>query len=318
MIRRNHIDSHLLGLAVALAALILLNVAFTPNFLDLQTLAVNVSQVSTIAIVALGMTLVIASGGIDLSVGAVMAVAGALAPLIFLSPWAVAHPVLGLAASILLPLVVAAACGAINGVLVGVVGVQPIIATLILFISGRGLAQVMTNGNLQTFTNPSFTWLGTGRLLGLPVQGWLALMLTIVVAYAVRRSIYGRYLLAAGGNPRAAVLAGVPVARVKVMTYMLAALFAGMAGLIVVAINSASDAARIGQLMELDAIAASVVGGAALTGGRAPILGTLLGAVFIQLMGYTLIANGVPDELTLIVTALIIVVAVWLQSGKKA
>lgn len=311
------INPHLLGLSGALIVLIVLNILITPNFLDLRTLAVNVSQVSTIAIVALGMTLVIASGGIDLSVGAVMAVAGALAPLIFLSGWGLANPALALMASVLIPLFVAALCGAFNGVLIGVVGVQPIIATLIFFISGRGLAQVMTNGNLQTFSNPSFTWLGTGRILGLPVQGWMALILTLVLAYVIRRSIYGRYLLAAGGNPRAAMLAGVPVARVKIATYMLAAMLAGLAGLIVVAINSASDAARIGQLMELDAIAASVVGGAALSGGRAPVFGTLLGAVFIQLMGYTLIANGVPDELTLIVTALIIVIAVWLQSGRK-
>ena len=212
---------------------------------------------------------------------------------------------------------VAALCGLFNGALIAFVGVQPIIATLILFISGRGIAQVLTSGNLQTFTNPSFTWLGTGRILGLPVQGWIAIVLTLVLAWIVRRTVYGRYLLAVGGNERAAVLAGVPVARVKLATYMIAATLAGLAGLIVVAINSASDAARIGQLMELDAIAAAVVGGAALSGGRAPVVGTLLGAVFIQLMGYTLIANGISDEMTLIVTAAIIAVAVWLQSGRR-
>lgn len=315
---RRRIDSRLIGLLVALAVLVALNIAITPNFLNMRTLAVNASQVSTIAIVALGMTLVIASGGIDLSVGAVMAVAGALAPIVFLSGWAVSNPGLGLAASILLPLLVAALCGAFNGVLIGVLGVQPIIATLIFFISGRGIAQVLTNGNLQTFSNPDFTWLGTGRILGFPVQGWIALALTLVIAWAVRRSVYGRYLLSIGGNERAAALAGVPVTQIKIATYTIAAVLAGLAGLIVVAINSASDAARIGQLMELDAIAASVVGGAALSGGRAPVLGTLLGAVFIQLMGYTLIANGVPDEATLIVTAGIIVIAVWLQKGRKA
>jgi simple sugar transport system permease protein/ribose transport system permease protein len=133
----------------------------------------------------------------------------------------------------------------------------------------------------------------------------------------VRRTIYGRYLLSVGGNERAAELAGTPVARVKIWTYVLSATFAGLAGLIVVAQNSASDAARIGSLMELDAIAAAVVGGAALSGGRAPILGTLLGALFIQLVGYTLIANGVPDEATFIVTAAIIVVAVWLQDSRR-
>lgn len=311
------LDTRMKGLLLALAVLILLNVVLTPNFLALQSLSVNISQVATIAIVALGMTLVIASGGIDLSVGSVMAVSGALAPLVFLSEWGRADPVLGLAASVALPLMVAALCGLFNGVLVAFVGVQPIIATLILFISGRGIAQVLTSGNLQTFTNPSFTWLGTGRLLGLPVQGWIALMLTLVLAWFVRRTVYGRYLLAVGGNERAAVLAGVPVARVKLATYMIASTLAGLAGLIVVAINSASDAARIGQLMELDAIAAAVVGGAALSGGRAPIMGTLLGAVFIQLMGYTLIANGISDEMTLIVTAAIIAAAVWLQSGRR-
>lgn len=315
---RRRIDSRLIGLLVALAVLVALNIAITPNFLNMRTLAVNASQVSTIAIVALGMTLVIASGGIDLSVGAVMAVAGALAPIVFLSGWALGNPGLGLLASILLPLLVAALCGAFNGVLIGVLGVQPIIATLIFFISGRGIAQVLTNGNLQTFTNPDFTWLGTGRVLGFPVQGWIALVLTLVIAWAVRRTIYGRYLLSIGGNERAAALAGVPVTRIKIATYTIAATLAGLAGLIVVAINSASDAARIGQQMELDAIAASVVGGAALSGGRAPVFGTLLGAVFIQLMGYTLIANGVPDEATLIVTAGIIVIAVWLQKGRKA
>ena len=314
---RRRLDPRMTGLLIGLAALILLNVAITPNFLNMQTLAVNASQVATIAIVALGMTLVIASGGIDLSVGSVMAVSGALAPIIFLSGWALENPGLGLAASILLPLVAAACCGLFNGVLIAKLGVQPIIATLIFFISGRGIAQVLTNGNLQTFTNPDFTWLGTGRILGFPVQGWLALALTLVLAWVVRRTIYGRYLLSVGGNERAAVMAGVPVASVKIATYVIAATLAGLAGLIVVAINSASDAARIGQLMELDAIAAAVVGGAALSGGRAPVFGALLGAIFIQLMGYTLIANGVSDEMTLVVTAAIIAIAVWLQRGRR-
>jgi ribose/xylose/arabinose/galactoside ABC-type transport system permease subunit len=315
--RRSRMDRRFLGLLVALATLILLNVVLTPNFLNLQTVAVNVSQVSTIAMVALGMTLVIATGGIDLSVGAVMALAGALAPLIFGSAWGLANPGLGLAAAIVLPLFVAALCGLFNGSLVSFLGVQPIIATLILFISGRGIAMVLTNGNLQTFTNPRFTWLGTGRWMGIPVMGWLALALGLVVALVVRRTLYGRYLLSVGGNERAAALAGTPVIRVKIWTYVICSTLAGLAGLIVVAQNSASDAARIGSLMELDAIAAAVVGGAALSGGRAPILGTLLGAVFIQLVGYTLIANGVPDEATLIVTAAIIVVAVYLQDSRR-
>jgi ribose/xylose/arabinose/galactoside ABC-type transport system permease subunit len=306
------------GGLLALALLLAFNALVTPNFLQLQTLFVNISQVATIAIVAIGMTLVIATGGIDLSVGAVMALAGALAPLIFGSTFGLAHPALGLAGAIILPLFAAALCGLFNGVLVSYLRVQPIIATLILFISGRGIAQVLTNGNLQTFSNPDFSYIGTGRVFGLPFQGWLALALAALVWWAVNRTTFGRYLLAIGGNERAARLSGAPVRQVKIGAYMICAVLAGIAGLIVVAINSASDAARNGNLMELDAIAAAVVGGALLQGGRAPVFGAILGAVIIQLVKYTLLANGIEDEVALIVKAGIIVLAVWLQQTRKA
>lgn len=305
------------GGLMAVLLLLVFNVLFTPNFFQLQTLFVNISQVATIAIVAMGMTLVIATGGIDLSVGAIMALAGALAPLIFLSDIGQSHPALGVAAAIALPLVAAVACGLFNGYLVSRLRVQPIIATLILFISGRGIAQVLTNGNLQTFSNPQFSYLGTGRILGLPVQGWLALLIAVVLYFVVTRTRFGRYILAVGGNERAATLAGVPVSRVKIGVYMICALLSGLAGLIVVAINSASDAARNGNLMELDAIAAAVVGGALLQGGRAPIFGAILGAVIIQLVKYTLLANGVDDEVALIAKAVIIVGAVYMQQTKR-
>jgi len=305
------------GTLIALLVLILFNAALTPNFLNLQTLYVNLTQVATIAIVAIGMTLVIATGGIDLSVGAMMALSGALAPLIFLSDFGRAYPELGLAAAILLPVIAAALGGAFNGVLVSAFGIQPIIATLILFISGRGIAQVLTNGNLQTFSNPGFGFLGTGRILGLPTQAVIAILLGLVAAWAVNRTVYGRYLLAIGGNDRAARLSGVPVRAITILTYTLSAALAGVAGLIHTAINSASDANQTGLLMELDAIAAAVVGGAVLSGGRAPVLGALLGAAIIQLVGYTLLANGVPDAIADIAKAGIILGAVYLQQGRK-
>ena len=305
------------GTLVALLVLLVFNALVTPNFLQWQTLFVNISQVATIAIVATGMTLVIATKGIDLSVGAVMALAGALAPLIFMSTFGMENPALGLAAAFVLPLIAAAACGLFNGMMVSFLGIQPIIATLILFISGRGVAQVLTNGNLQTFSNPSFSYLGTGKILGLPFQGWLALALAALVFWLVNRTVFGRYLLAIGGNERAASLSGSPVRGVKIGAYVICAVLSGIAGLIVVAINSASDAARNGNLMELDAIAAAVVGGAVLLGGRAPIFGAVLGAVIIQLVKYTLLANGVEDEVALIVKAAIIVMAVYLQQARK-
>ncbi|MGQ7845273.1 ABC transporter permease [Granulosicoccus sp. 3-233] len=305
------------GTLVALAVLLLVNVLITPNFLQWQTLFVNISQVATIAIVAVGMTLVIATGGIDLSVGAVMALAGAMAPLIFGSAFGLANPVIGLMLAIALPLLVAMACGLFNGIMISVLRVQPIIATLILFISGRGIAQVLTNGNLQTFSNPAFSYLGTGRVLGLPFQGWLAVVIAGIAFWLVTRTLHGRHLLAVGGNERAAELSGVPVRRVKISVYIICAFLSGIAGLVVVAINSASDAARNGNLMELDAIAAAVVGGALLQGGRAPVFGALLGAVIIQLVKYTLLANGIEDEVALIAKAGIIVAAVALQQGRR-
>ncbi|MCP4382934.1 MAG: ABC transporter permease, partial [Hyphomicrobiales bacterium] len=209
------------GILVALGVLLILNALFTPNFLQLQTLFVNISQVATIAIVAIGMTLVIATGGIDLSVGAVMALAGALAPLIFMSEFGTSYPVIGLIAAFTLPLLAAVVCGLFNGILISYLNVQPIIATLILFISGRGIALILTNGNLQTFTNPEFSYLGTGKVLGLPFQGWLALALAAIVFWAVSRTVFGRYLLAVGGNEKAAKLSGAPVRSVKIGAYVI-------------------------------------------------------------------------------------------------
>lgn len=306
------------GIYAAFVLLLVFNLAFTPHFFEAQTLYVNLAQVSTIAIVAVGMTMVIASGGIDLSVGAVMALAGALGPFVLLSPFAEAYPVLALVLSFVLPLAAAAVCGLFNGALVAFAGVQPIVATLILFISGRGLAQVLTNGNLQVFSNPSFSYIGVGRVFGFfPVQALLVVVIAACAYWLVRGTVFGRYLLAIGGNEKTARLAGAPVSPVKLASYIICAMLAGVAGLIVSAINSASDANQTGLFMELDAIAAAVVGGALLSGGKAPIVGALFGAMIIQLIRYTLLANGVPDAVSQIAKAAIIIAAVCLHRERK-
>ena len=303
------------GVPAAFVALLLFNLAATPNFWELQTLYVNLTQMAPVAIVAVGMALVIATGGIDLSVGAMMALAAALAPLIFLSPFGVENPALGLAAAFVLPVAAAMLGGLFNGALVGL-GTQPIVATLILFISGRGIAQVLTDGALQTYDNPAFSYIGAGRPLGIPMQALLVLAVCVSMSWLTRRTVFGRHLLAVGGNEAAAALCGVPVRAVKIAAYALCAGLAGVAGLVVSAINSSSDGSKIGLLMELDAIAAAVVGGAVLTGGRAPVWGALLGAGLVQLIGYTLLANGVPDEVALVVKAAVIVAAVAARGGR--
>jgi galactofuranose transport system permease protein len=307
------------GTLGALVLLLLFNFAFTPNFATWQTLNVNLTQVATIVIVAVGMTLVIATGGIDLSVGALMAIAGALAPMIFMGKIVQIDSIyLAVALAMAVAILAATLFGAFNGWLIASFGIQPIVATLVLFIAGRGIAQVMTNGNLQSFKVPEFQWIGLGRLFGIPVQVIVMLALVAAAAFVLRRAVFGRQILAIGGNEKAAVLSGVPVSRVKVAVYAISGFCAGIAGLVVIAINSASDANLVGLGMELDAIAAVAVGGTLLTGGRATVVGTLIGALTIQLVRYTLLANGVPDAAALVVKAAIIVLAVWLQQKGRA
>lgn len=307
------------GVLAALLFLLAFNFAVTPNFATWQTLNVNLTQVCTIVIVGVGMTLVIATGGIDLSVGSLMAIAGALSPMIFMGKlFPLPNIYVGIALGVIIPIVVAGIFGLFNAWLITKFSIQPIVATLVLFIAGRGLAQVSTNGDLQVFVVPQFQALALGHVLGVPFQVWLMLALVVITAFLLRRTVFGKQILAVGGNEAAARLSGVPTARVKYLVYGFCGLASGLAGLIVIAMNSAADANLIGVGMELDAIAAVVVGGTLLSGGRATIVGTLLGALVIQLVRYSLLANGVPDAAALIVKAALIVSAVWLQRQEQA
>ena len=300
-----------------LLGLLVFNALFTPHFLSVQTLNVNLTQVATIIIVAMGMTLVIATGGVDLSVGSLMAISGVLAPLIFLNAAFDKAPGLGVALALVVPVLVAAAFGLLNGLFVTRLRLQPIVATLVLYIAGRGIAQVITGGQLVSFTRPDFAYIGLGRPFGVPFQVLLMLLVVAVTYWVVKRTVFGRYVLAVGGNEVASRLSGVPVARVKLLVYAISGLLAGVAGLVVIAINSSSDANQVGQGMELDAIAAVAVGGTLLSGGRAQVLGTLFGALIIQLIRFTLLARGVPDAAALVVKAGIIIAAVALQQRRR-
>ncbi|BAN27216.1 ABC transporter permease [Caballeronia insecticola] len=294
---------------VVLLAMIVFNLIFTQHFVSLQTFNVNLTQVVTIVIVGIGMTLVVATGGIDLSVGASMAIAGALAPMLFMN---IDGP-LGIVLAFTLPILAAAVCGVFNAFLVTRLNVQPIVATLVLFIAGRGIAQVVTDGSLQAFNNPAFQWIALGKIAGVPFQILLMLALVAVFTWIVRKTLFGKYLLVTGGNEDAAYLSGIPTARVKMIAYTACAALAGLAGLISISVNSSSDANVVGLGVELDAIAAVAVGGTALTGGKAYITGTLIGALIIQLLRYTLLAHGIPDAAALVLKAAIIIAAVYVQ-----
>jgi simple sugar transport system permease protein/ribose transport system permease protein len=308
------------GAALALLLLVLFNVAFTDNFLTWSTIRVNLSQVATITIVGVGMTYVIATRGIDLSVGALMAISGGLAAKILGSDWGPLDSAwVGVPLAIVVPILVCGLFGVFNGSLITYFHIQPIIATLVLFLGGRGIAKWLSDGILVDFDDVrfphigAFEYLGRGRPLGIPVQVILMVLIVALAAWALRSTILGRYILATGGNEPAARLSGVPVERVKLAVYGISGLLAGLAGLIAIAQISAADPYRVGEYMELDAIAAAAVGGTALAGGRATVLGTLIGAIIIQLLRNTLISHNVAEGTARIAIATAIVVAVLLQ-----
>jgi simple sugar transport system permease protein/ribose transport system permease protein len=293
----------------ALVVLVVANALFTPNFATSSNLWNVLLQVSTVVLTAVGMTLVIATGGIDLSVGSLMAVAGAVAAVLL------PH---GVFVAVIAALVVATLIGVLNGALTASLGVQPIVVTLATLIAGRGLAQVISNeGELVTVSDPGFAALGRGHLGAVPAPAIIALAAVLVAVFVLRATPFGRYVLAVGGNPAAARLAGVPVRRTTITVYAASAFLAGVAGLIVASRLGASDAAKIGLNMELDAIAAVVVGGTALVGGRATILGSVVGALIMQVIATSFNMLLVPYSWSLALKAVIILVAVYLQRPKR-
>lgn len=297
------------GVYAAIVLLTLYNVLFTPHFLSAGNLRIQLIQVAPVIIVALGMALVIGTEGIDLSVGSVMALAAALIPL---------YLGYGVLAAVVVSLLAGVAVGLINGTLVAKVGLQPIVATLALFVGGRGLAVVISGGQLKDIRNPDLIYLGSGDVLGIPVLVWIAALLVAVVAFVVRRTVFGRRLLAIGGNRRAAELAGTPVRRVLITTYVLCAVLASIAGLLSVARIQSSDASSVGLLIELSAITAVVVGGTPLTGGKVRVLGTVAGALLMQLVIATMIKHNLPPSTAEMAQAVIILVAVYVARERRS
>jgi ribose/xylose/arabinose/galactoside ABC-type transport system permease subunit len=296
------------GVYLAIVLLALYNIFFTPYFLTWSNLRIQLIQVAPVVIVALGMALVIGTEGIDLSVGSVMALAAAFIPL---------YLGYGVIAAILVSLLAGVVVGLINGVLVAKVGLQPIVATLALFVGGRGLAVVITKGQLKDIHDSNFLYLGSGDLLRIPVLVWIAALLVAVVAFVVRRTVFGRRLLAIGGNRPATELAGVPVQRVLITVYIVCSVLASIAGLLSVSRIQSSDASSVGLLIELSAITAVVVGGTPLTGGKVRVVGTVAGALLMQLVIATMIKHNLRPSTTEMVQAVIILIAVYVARERK-
>ncbi|MGK3205929.1 ABC transporter permease [Amycolatopsis sp. MEPSY49] len=297
------------GVYLAVVVLLLFNVVFTENFLSAANFRTQLVQAAPVCIVALGMALVIGTEGIDLSVGSVMSIAAALIPL-----YLGAGPMMAIVVAVIAGVV----SGLFSGYLVAYLGIQPIIATLALLVGGRGLALVIAHGQLVQLHNQDFLELGTGDFLGVPIMVIVAGVLAVLAGLVVQRTTFGRHLVAVGGNRAASTLAGLPVKRVLISVYVISGALAAIAGVLATSRLAASDPSDVGLLMELSAITAVVVGGTPLTGGRVRVLGTVFGALLMQLVQATLIKHNLPDSTAQMVQAAIIVVAVYVARERSS
>ncbi|MFD9441518.1 ABC transporter permease [Streptomyces sp. NPDC060006] len=297
------------GVYAGVVALALFNFAFTPHFVSAENFRTQAVQVAPVLIVALGMALAIGTEGVDLAVGSVMALSTSLLSLYLgYGPWVAA--LMAVAGGI--------AVGLANGTLIAFLGVQPIVATLALMVAARGLALVLLP-QLEDVRDPGMAALGSGDVLGVPHLVLIAATLALLVAFVVRRTTFGRQLLAVGDSRPAARLAGLPVRRVLIVVYACSGALAAVAGILATARLTASDPTSLGTLMELSAITAVVVGGTPLSGGRIRIGGTVAGAVLIQLLTTTLVKHDLPPSWTQMAQAVVIVAAVYAarERGKR-
>jgi ribose transport system permease protein len=212
--------------------------------------------------------------------------------------------------ALIVALVGGAVAGAAGGALVAYVGVQPIVATLALLVGVRGLANVFVP-QLVEFRSPGLIALGSSSVAGIPIIVLIAGALTLLMMFVVRRTTFGRQVVAIGGNRTASELSGLPVKRVLLLVYVISGLLAALAGVLATARLQAADPTSLGLFIELSAITAVVVGGTPLTGGRIRVLSTVMGALLMQLLAATLIKHNLPQSWTQIVQAGIILAAVY-------
>lgn len=291
---------------IVLVLLVLTFSALTPLFFTANNLSILTKHVALSAILAIGMTFTILTGGIDLSVGSVAGLSGIVAGYVLTS----GHG--GTLLATLTAIAVALAVGLLNGFLIVRAGVAPFIATLGTLYMARGAALLCSAG--RTFSNlasksSAFATVGQGSLLHVPIPVWLMLFLYVIAAFIAARTPLGRHVYAVGGNERAARLAGIQVSRVKVFTYLASAFCAALVGIIIASQLDAAHPAT-GESFELNAIAAVVLGGTSLSGGRGSITGSLLGAFVIGVLADGLVMLGISEFWQIVIKGAVIVLAV--------
>ena len=336
-LRRSRVtESRLFLPTVVLAFILLFDLIFVPGFFSLEVkeghlygslIDILRNSVPTV-ILAMGMTLVIATGGVDLSVGAIMAISASVACILIDTrivgvnlqgniTAVVGDPTYSfapMAVVILVPILVAILCGVWNGVLVSFGRMQPMVATLILMIAGRGIAQLITNSIKIIIFNDSFAFIGNGWLI-LPFSLYIAIALFIVAWLITRRTAIGLFIESVGINFRSSFYSGISEKRIKLFAYAFCGFCAGVAGLIAVSSIRTSDANQIGLYTELDAILAVTICGTVLgAGGRFSLLGSAIGGLVIQATITSMYAVGVPASAITAVKAVVVIVVILLYS----
>jgi galactofuranose transport system permease protein len=299
---------------VALMALLLFNLFMTPGFFTIQmkdghlygSLFDILNHATPLILISLGMTVVIATQGIDISVGAIIAISAVVSATVIVDGGSVLSAVLaGIGSGIV--------CGIWNGLLVSYIGIQPMVGTLILYIVGRGIAQLITAGQILTFTSPAFVAIGTGYWL-VPVACYVAIAIIIIMHLLTRKTSFGLFVESIGVNSTASRYSGINAKRIIFCTYVISGILASIAGILICSNIKSADANNAGLWLELDAILATVIGGTSMNGGRFYLSGTIVGALFIQTLTTTIYSLGVPTEVTLVVKAVIVIAVCLIQT----
>lgn len=305
---------------VALGLVMLFNLIFTPNFFRLEikdghlfgSLIDILNRGAPLMLMGIGMTLVIATAGVDLSVGAVVAICAAVATTLVGNVTGATDTPLFLVIPITLG--VAILCGLWNGLLVSRARIQPMVATLVLMVAGRGIAQLITDGQIITVYYAPYSFFGGGYLLGLPFTLYIVAAVLIFAWLMTRRTAIGLFIESVGTNASSSFFSGINEKNVKLLAYVFCAFCAGIAGIIISSNVKSADANNAGLFTELDAILAVVIGGTLMTGGRFSLAGSVVGALLIQSVTTTIYAFGVPPEVVLVVKAVVVLFVVLLYS----
>ena len=323
-------ESRLFFPVLALSLILLFDFIFIPGFFNIENRDGNLRgslidifrNGSTVMLLAVGMTLVIATGGVDLSVGATMAIAASVAG-ILMNPSALKNEVFfvtdpyytfqPLWLVIISALIVSIICGFWNGILVGYMRIQPMVATLILMISGRGIAQLITNGLRVQITYRPYAFIGQGWII-LPFSLYIVAIVLIFTWFITRKTAIGMFIESVGTNFRSSYFSGIDEKKIKLLVYTFCGFCAGIAGLVASSNVRTSDASNIGLTTELDAILAVVIGGTSMSGGRFSLLASMVGALVMQAITQSMYAIGVPAFALQAIKSVVVILVILLYS----